>query len=260
MDFTLRTYRTLITTLIDSVYAFLTFSEFLSATSEKGKCLVLRHDVDRLPFNSLQTAKIESKYGVHSTYYFRAVPESWNENIIKEIASLDHEIGYHCESLITCGGDVDAAYGDFCKNLEKLRQIVPVKTICMHGSPRSKYDSRILWNKYSYNDLGIIGEPYFDTDFSQILYLTDTGRMWDGYNVSIRDKIPVYQDIWIKKGLSFHSTYDIISAINRKELPGKIMLTIHPQRWTDNLLKWIEELLLQNVKNIVKKALVKATN
>ncbi len=59
----------------------------------------------------------------------------------------------------------------------------------MHGSPVSKWDSRLIWKKYDYKKLGIIGEPYFDVDFSKVLYLTDTGRRWDGEKVSIRDKI-----------------------------------------------------------------------
>jgi hypothetical protein len=66
----------------------------------------------------------------------------------------------------------------------------------MHGSPRSKYDSKDIWHKFSYCDLGIIGEPYFDTDFSQVFYLTDTGRRWDGYKVSVRDKIVGHQERW----------------------------------------------------------------
>ena len=81
------------------------------------------------------------------------------------------------------------AYEEFCRYLEKLRETVPIKTICMHGSPFSKYDNRSLWEKYDYKELGIIGEPYFDIDFSKVLYLTDTGRKWDGEKVSIRDKV-----------------------------------------------------------------------
>jgi len=61
----------------------------------------------------------------------------------------------------------------------------------MHGSPRSPYDNNEVWKKYDYRELGIIAEPYFDLDFSKVLYLTDTGRRWDGEGVSIRDKIPV---------------------------------------------------------------------
>lgn len=61
-------------------------------------------------------------------------------------------------------------------------------SICMHGSPMSPYDSRDLWKQYNYKDFGIIGKPYFDIDFSKVLYLTDTGRRWDGEKVSVRDK------------------------------------------------------------------------
>ena len=59
----------------------------------------------------------------------------------------------------------------------------------MHGSPLSKWDNRYLWKKYNYRDFGIIAEPYFDVDFSEVLYLTDTGRRWDGDEVSVRDKV-----------------------------------------------------------------------
>ncbi len=36
-----------------------------------------------------------------------------------------------------------------------------------------------MWKRYSYRDFGIIAEPYFDVDFGEVLYLTDTGRRWD---------------------------------------------------------------------------------
>ena len=35
-------------------------------------------------------------------------------------------------------------------------------------------------------------------------------------------------------------------------LPDTIMLTIHPQRWTDNYFFWIKELVWQKIKNGVK--------
>jgi len=58
----------------------------------------------------------------------------------------------------------------------------------MHGSPMSRWDSRLLWKYYDYKDFGITGEPYFDVDFDKVMYLTDTGRRWDGDFVSVRDK------------------------------------------------------------------------
>ena len=219
--------------------------------------LTLRHDVDLRPLNSLRTAQIEAEKGMHGIYYFRAVPESWDEEVIRLIALLGHEIGYHYESLTTCNGDVDTAYEDFCSNLKRLRALVPVHSICMHGSPRSPFDSKDIWKKYDYHALGIDNEPYLDTDFSKVFYLTDTGRRWDGYKVSVRDKIPEYQDLWTKQGLTFHSTDDIIEGLHDKLIPRRVMFTFHPQRWATFGPAWLKELLQQNAKNLVKRTLIK---
>lgn len=241
MDFTLDKYAS----LLDAIKAY----DFHSLT--------LRHDVDLLPQNSLRTAKMERDNELFGIYYFRAVPESWNEQIIHEIAALGHEIGYHYESMATCAGDVDKAFEDFCKNLEALRKIVPVRSICMHGSPRSPYDSKDIWKKYDYHALGIKNEPYLDTDFSKTFYLTDTGRRWDGYKVSVRDKIPQYQDEWAAMGLIFHSTDDVIDGLHKGIIPKDLMVTVHPQRWNPFGIDWCKELTMQNVKNIVKRIIIK---
>ena len=238
------------------------YKELLVALKNSGLAFRLRHDVDCLPQNSLRTAQIETQLNLKATYFFRVVPESYDEEIIKEIHSLGHEIGYHYESLTTCNGDVDAAYQDFCTNLEKLRQMVPVDSICMHGSPRSPWDSREIWKKYDYKQLGIKYEPYLDTDFSKTFYLTDTGRRWDGYHVSVRDKIPVYQEIWDKKGLCFHSTDDIIDQLCDKESPihkerYMISITTHPQRWNPFGCQYLYEYCSQSIKNIIKNIVVK---
>ena len=250
MDFTIKKYILLLETLQKDEYSFFTFSNFLD--NSRRKSIVLRHDVDLRPQNSLKFAKNQNKLGVQGSYYFRAVPESWDERIIKEIEGLGHEVGYHYENMDTCNGDVDKAWDDFRYNLDKLRELVEVKTICMHGSPRSKFDNKELWNKYDYKSLDLIGEPYYDVDFDQVFYLTDTGRRWDGWKTSVRDKVP-QQEEWIKQGLVFHSSNDIIKAINQDKLPNNIMFTMHPQRWHNSTLPWVKELVLQSVKNQIKK-------
>jgi hypothetical protein len=57
----------------------------------------------------------------------------------------------------------------------------------MHGSPLSKKDNKLLWTKYNFRELEIIGEPYLVINWNEFVYLTDTGRRWDG--VAIRDKV-----------------------------------------------------------------------
>lgn len=240
MDFTLEKYR-----------------ELLTALKGYGD-ITLRHDVDLKPQNSLATARLENELGWQAVYYFRAVPESWDENIILQIKALGHEIGYHYESLTTCNGDIDAAWEDFKTNLSRLSALIgePVTKICMHGSPKSPWDSKDLWKKYDYRSLGIEFEPYLDTDYSHSFYLTDTGRRWDGFKVSVRDRIPRFQEEWTRQGLVFHSTDEIISAAARGILPKRVMITTHPQRWNNSIKPWLSELCIQNLKNMVKRVLI----
>ena len=135
--------------------------------------------------------------------------------------------------------------------MEKLRKFYPVKTICMHGSPLSKYDNKKLWEKYDYRNYGIIAEPYFDIDFNEVFYLSDTGRSWNNSDANVRDKVNSRFDIKIK------DTKDLIQKIGNGELTDKIMLNVHPQRWTDDFVPWVKELVGQNCKNVFKKCLIK---
>lgn len=261
MDFTIDKFTLLLQQLIQQGYVFQTFNEFLKTPQQRS--IILRHDIDFLPYKALQFARLQYSLGIRGTYYFRIVPMSLDHKIINEIASFGHEIGYHYETIDICVHELraqnkkfhyndllDCAYEEFCTSLIQLRKLYSIETICMHGSPKSKYDNREIWNKYDYKTLGIIGEPYFDINFNQVYYLTDTGRRWDGGNVSVRDIVK--SNIKLK----LHSTDDIINSINLGYFPDQSMITFHPQRWHDEKLLWIKELIFQNLKNVVKRVYV----
>ena len=261
-DFTLTTYRQLLQTLLKAGYHALTFENYCRLCQE-GKApsfrfVILRHDVDLKPQNSLLTAKIEAELGLSASYYFRIVPESNQPEYIRQIAALGHEIGYHYEDMSFAHGDTDKAIQHFEQSLAYFRQFYPVKTICMHGAPTSRYDGRDLWKKYNYAEYGILGEPYLILDFARVFYLTDTGRRWDGYKVSVRDKIPVYQDEWNKRGWTFRTTEQLTNWLTNMPVDKRpsMMITTHPQRWTNNRLAWWKERILQNTKNLIKRVLI----
>jgi len=267
-------------------------------------------------------AQIENSLGIKGSYYFRIFLNQDNEHIINQIAAMGHEIGYHYDDLTMCKGYHQNALERFKKNLTYLRQFAPVTTITMEGAPLSKYDNRELWGKVKvkaevkenptqtvsraesmslpqpqpepqpkphYTHYGILAEPYFDLNFNQIFYLTDTGRRWDGHRYNIRDKAtaenPISNHQFLK--LKFHSTHDLINAINnfdnsptpntklseaksrelsdsghqtRNTFPPQTMLNFHPQRWNDAFVPWVKELVWQNVKNQGKRILLKVRN
>ena len=184
MDFTIRRYKALLQALLQQGFSFQTYSEFSEHEDDALRSalglIILRHDVDKLPHNSLRFAKIQADIGIKGTYYFRMHPQSWDEGIIKEIAASGHEVGYHYETMDTASAKLkvrslkfkvgkenpeydqllDLAYEEFCRNLEKFRKIAEIKTISMHGSPLSAFDNRAIWKKYSYKELGLVAEPY----------------------------------------------------------------------------------------------------
>jgi hypothetical protein len=231
MDFTYRKYKFLLENISRAGYAFQTMEEFFSDPLEK--VVILRHDVDSWPANALKMAEMEAEAGIRATYYFRKSPLSYNVKIMGRIASLGHEIGYHYEDLTSHRGDFIKAGRAFERNLKLFRNIYNVRTVAMHGKPLSGWDNLDFWKQYDFAQYGILGEPYLSIDFNKVLYLTDTGNCWDGYQYSIRDNV--------KSNYIFpiHSSDDLVSHLETQLLPQQIMLNVHPARWNDNLLKWI---------------------
>ena len=248
-DFTVNAYNELLDALISAGYEFQTFRDYLKNPLEK--VVILRHDVDKKPENSLRFAEIEHEKGLKASYYFRVVPESLQVDKLLAIKALGHEIGYHYEDMDPAKGDPEKAIKSFVQNLEKLRKLAPIDTICMHGSPLSNYDNKELWRHYDYHEYGIIGEPYFDLDYSNIFYITDTGRKWNNRDASIRDKVNSPFEIEVR------STQHFIELIKAGKMPEKMMINTHPQRWNDEVVPWVVELVGQSVKNRVKRMLAR---
>jgi hypothetical protein len=244
MDFTLDIYQKLLQGIENAGYLFQTFENF--AEKPAHRVAVLRHDVDRIPENALKMALIESEMGIQTSYFFRAVKHVWDRDTMEKIVSLGHEVAYHYEDMTIAKGDYEQAVEHFEQTLEQFREIYPSKTICMHGSPMSRWDNRTLWNRYDYRDFGIIAEPYFDVDYSEVFYITDTGRAWNNESANVRDRVKSACQIDI------NSTQHIIELLEEDKLPKKIMINTHPHRWFNPGVLWFRELLFQNAKNVVK--------
>jgi len=252
-DFTHDNYKLLLEVLLKNNYEFITMEDFFTLSIDNSKRYVLmRHDVDRRPKGSLEMAKIEQGYGIKATYYFRTITQTLKPDIIKKIASLGHEIGYHYESLAETNGDFEKALKDFEKNLAILNALYPIKSISMHGRPTSRWDSRLLWEKYDYTTYGILSEPYFDIDFEKIYYVTDAGRAWDNHSINLRDKVKTSFDFPVS------TTTDIVTLIQSSQLPNIIMINIHPEHWSSKTIQWYKIFILRKMKNTIKKLLIRS--
>jgi len=266
-DFTLKSYSILVQQLIKSNYTFQTMEDFIEKPLDRA--IIMRHDVDRKPQNALRMAKLEKELAVKATYYFRTISQTFKPEIIKEIAKMGHEIGYHYENL--CDAEVqiknlklknknsdkykqtlfELAIKDFTNNLTKLRRITQINNIAMHGRPMGKWDNRDLWKKFDYKKYGISSEPYFDINFNKVQYITDAGRSWNNAAINLRDKVdsPFMND--------FKHTDNIIEALAGDKLSNQIMINIHPEHWADSSLEWWKIWIIRKVKNTVKRVVIK---
>jgi len=223
LDFTLEKYSEFCNAM--ACYKIISVEEYL-LNRPLSNYIILRHDVDRMPNNALRMAIFEKKQGLRSTYYFRYTPQTYNKNIIRNIANMGHEIGYHYETLSKSNGDYEKAIKMFQYELAEFRKIQNIKTVSMHGSPLSRYLNDKIWEKISFDDYNLLGDG--NLSISGIPYFTDTGRNWNNKN-NLRD----YIEVSPQKNI-VENTDDLLNLISTKKLPS-LYINTHPERWAKNI-------------------------
>lgn len=225
-DFTYNTYKLLLQEFLKNGYTILTVSDYLKK-KPKNKFVILRHDVDRALDNALKMAKLEASLGIKSTYYFRT--STFKLPIVKQIAELGHEIGYHYETLFKSKGDYNKALILFEQELNYMRQYFPIQTICAHGNIFMKGINYDIWKQYDFRKYGILGEAYLSLIKNPNLkYYSDTGRRWN----------------------NIKNTFELINSVSKEQ--GNYYILAHPDKWTDNLFSWVFIFLFQGIKNRIK--------
>ena len=97
MNFTYNDYRALIELLRENGYAFSSYINYPG----RGKCVILRHDIDFSLEQAVKLARVENELGVRSTYFVLLSSDFYNPSssssyrYLHEILDLGHDIGLH---------------------------------------------------------------------------------------------------------------------------------------------------------------------
>jgi hypothetical protein len=276
-DFTRKKLIELYTTALVADYKIFTVLDFLNNRPIE-KAIILRHDVDANPFDALELAKTERELGVRATYYFRAIPQIFIPEIIRQVAEMGHEVGYHYESLNEANGDIEKAIQAFQRNLGRFREVRDVKTICPHGGPVAKgsspyscrgllsiakaviakkkifsqLDNSNMWTEHNLGDYKLEGDAKLSLDLPALTYISDTGRSW-----KIRYKSS--SDIPTKSKMAeFESTAELIKSIKNKEF-GTLYVLVHPEHWQARFLGWLWWITLIRIRRFFKALLYRNT-
>lgn len=245
-DFTLEKYGELCVALLENGYSPMTVSKYIAEQPFDGRICILRHDVDRKPGNALRMAELERRLGISSTYYFR-YPYTFRPEVVRRIAGMGHEVGYHYETLAKADGDHERAIWFFEQELEAMRKIADIRTICMHGSPLSRYDNRDLWKNEDFRRFGIAGEAYLS--IRKVSYFSDTGRSWNSRS-NLRDFLCDNDN----GSISVRTTDEMIDLVEKRHREALYLVT-HPERWASGFSDWGQSFLRDIVFNAGKIAL-----
>lgn len=183
----------------------------------------LRHDVDRIPSRAVDMAKLEAALGVCSTYYFRCDRRMcFPERVMREIAGLGHEIGFHYESLSRIRGDRAAALALFERELAACRAIAPVSTVSPHGAPLAASSNMEFTASIDADCSSLLGDAT-KMDFTEMLYVTDTGGTF-GSPYNLRDRP---EGRCLTKPVPPPCLTEWVVALGTNSLT----LSCHPERW-----------------------------
>ena len=273
LDFSYQQYKLILDTIASSDYQVIKIEDLIQNKHLPEKFIVLRHDVDLDSFYQVKFAELENKYNIHTSYYFRFIDKTFKEEVINKVSQLGHEVGYHYEVLTKAKGDPVEAMKIFKEEQNVFKEKWNSLTVCPHGGsfidttdgyslrnilkliPKlitgkkvfSKYINFNMWEENHFEDFQIIGDAYSSVDFSDFLYLSDTGRSWDQRYKRL-DRV----DSDINPLFNIRTSDDIINIIKTGEV-NKIYLLVHFEQWKDNFADWVTWYVSQIIRRIGKK-------
>ncbi|NMC45015.1 MAG: hypothetical protein GYA46_13935 [candidate division Zixibacteria bacterium] len=279
MLFTYESYRRLLETIGRSGYAIYGIEDILAAraagTIPDGTYVAIRHDVDYFPDRAKAIAEIEAERRISTTYYIRRRFFDTDIDMVRTIAGLGHQVGYHYEEVDThqkapnlqVGRD---ALGFFIGSLLDIDRLgFHIRSICAHGNPMTDVDNRQVVHllrdpevldhlafTYDRDEIRtkiierLIGDASIDItgrDFD--LYIPDTGRFNPRFN--LKDRI----DDCAIAGLR---SLDDLDRLLQDGAHRRIYMNMHPDRWSGDPVTWLFDWSLDTVKNLLKAVLGKS--
>lgn len=184
--------------------------------------LILRHDIDYYFPSALIMAQIEKSLGIRSTYLvllstpFYNIQEEKNIRILKEISSLDHEIGLHYDPL-RYRNSARKANGILDREISRLETLLGKKvySIARHGP----WDRDLFASIRGYINAN---HPYYRSD----LFVHDSCRAWAPlsglfrllHNHPRRAQLLVHPDNWQDDKISREQLLDRFFQRSEKEV------------------------------------------
>jgi len=277
LDFTYKKYSEIVKAIAETDYQVLSIADYIRAKELPAKFIIIRHDVDLDPFYQLKFAQLEHDLNIRTSYYFRKIEKVFKKEVIDQVAALGHEVGYHYEVFTKAKGDPKLALQIFKDEQAVFSETWNSLTVCPHGgsfvdnadgyslknmiklipkliSGKKVFSHHVnfdMWENNRFEEFGIIGDAYRSVDFTNMLYLSDTGRSWDQRYKRL-DKV----NSVINPKFDIRSSDNIIKVIKTGAV-NQIYLLVHNEQWKDNYIDWLGWYAAQIIRRTGKKIIFK---
>lgn len=246
MDFTLDSYGAILDAALRASIPIHPVIDWHELPKAQRRGIMLRHDVDRRPGNALEMARLEAAKGVRSTYYFRIVRSAFHPDVIRSIAELGHEIGYHYEDWWLGRRDPSRAIESFERNLERVRQLAPVRSIAMHGSPLARESNLTIWKHADFRKYDVV-DVSLSFDYSGCVFFTDSGRTFGASGANMRDYLP-----GARAESSIETSRQLADYLSGSPA-DRIQIAVHPERWNPPGWRWQRQRAIDAGANTAKR-------
>jgi hypothetical protein len=113
---------------------FLTVADALAAGGSQSHHTLFRVDVERRLGKCFRLAKQLAAMGIPATFYVHTRTSTYRPRVLRTIADLGHEVGYHYECLDRFGGDFPKARALFLREVKMFRDDgIRLRTATGHG-------------------------------------------------------------------------------------------------------------------------------
>ncbi|MBM2820458.1 MAG: hypothetical protein HW405_218 [Candidatus Berkelbacteria bacterium] len=206
-DFSYKHYREILKKALNKGFII---SNFKNSNSKRGqKQIILRHDIDYIPYRALKIAQIEKSLGIYSTFFVRVHGEYYHPfekkvyPIMSQIRNMGHEIGLHTEARNLSEGFKTNIKELFLLEKNILEKIFDLKIVSAAehgdiGKPKNFWQNEIftILNKKE------VKIKFCPSDFKDYKYISDSLGKWkEGclcQNLDTHDKIQslTHPDLW----------------------------------------------------------------
>jgi hypothetical protein len=218
-------YEFLIRKALDKGFEILPHSKFYELVKNKQlnnrKILMIRQDIDTNPNYCKHWLRVEKKYNIHTSYYFRLC--TINIPIMKEIIEYGSDCGYHYEELATYAKRFKLKNSDSIElNLQNIKNEFNINLKEIESRLGSKITYIASHGDFANRKLKIPNHYFVDRSL-----LDSNGLVFEAYDREFLENYDI--NIMDAGGPLFYN--GPISQLDALDNYNVIHLLIHPRHW-----------------------------